>query len=333
MVRESAGNVESRLAEAGRRIEPVLRELLPRREGELLSEAVWFHLEAGGKRIRPAICLLTCEQLGGEPSRALYFAAAVEVLHNMFLIHDDVEDGDTVRRDRPTVWVKYGQPNAINVGDYMLSAATRAVLMSPVDDALRVELARLFTETIEVTCRGQSLDLNNRASEDLTVEQYMQMVTLKTGRYLALGMVGGGMIAGAEGETLARLEALCSSMGAAFQIRDDLIDLTVGKGRGGALGNDIREGKPSILYAHAISVASPDQKRRIMSVMAKPRQETTDADVAEVRRLYDELGSVEFASAEADRLIDRAFETIEKIPVADKQFFRDIARYMVNRTK
>jgi len=333
MVRESAGNVESRLAEAGRRIEPVLRELLPRREGELLSEAVWFHLEGGGKRIRPAICLLTCEQLGGEPSRALYFAAAVEVLHNMFLIHDDVEDGDTVRRDRPTVWVKYGQPNAINVGDYMLSVATRAVLMSPVDDALRVELARLFTETIEVTCRGQSLDLNNRASEDLTVEQYMQMVTLKTGRYLALGMVGGGMIAGAEGETLARLEALCSSMGAAFQIRDDLIDLTVGKGRGGALGNDIREGKPSILYAHAISVASPDQKRRILSVMAKPRQETTDADVAEVRRLYDELGSVEFASAEADRLIDRAFETIEKIPVADKQFFRDIARYMVNRTK
>lgn len=325
--------VAERLAEAGARIDPVLEELLPRRADDFLSEAVWYHLEGGGKRIRPAICLLTCEQLGGNPSDALYFAAAVEILHNMFLIHDDVEDGDTIRRDRQTVWVKYGVANAINIGDYMLSVACKSVLNSPVSDGTKVRLARVFSETFETTCRGQAFDLNSRARVDLTVRDYLDMVTLKTGRYLALGMVGGGIVAGRDDETLAHLEALCESMGAAFQIRDDVIDLTVGKGRGGVTGNDIREGKASILYAHAVSEADLDQRDEIVDIMRRPREGTTDADVERVKELYEELGSVAFAQAEADRLVERAFETIERIPVENKDFFRQIARYMVSRTK
>ncbi len=325
--------VAARLAEVGSCIDPVLEELLPRTPGDLLGEAVWYHLETGGKRIRPAICLLTCEQLGGDPSDALYFAAAVEILHNMLLVHDDIEDRDTVRRDRDTVWVRYGLANAVNVGDYMLSVACGAVLMGPARDAVKVRLMRAFCDAFESTCRGQALDLSNRGREDLTVEDYLEIVTLKTGRYLALGMVGGGIVAGVDDGAVRQIEALCESMGAAFQIRDDVIDLTVGKGRGGVTGNDIREGKASILYAHAIAAASAEERRELIDIMRKPRPETTDADVERVKGLYGRLGSPDFARAEADRLVERAFETIERLPVEDKGFFRRLARYMVDRTK
>ena len=112
-----------------------------------------------------------------------------------------------------------------------------------------------------------------------------------------------------------------------------MIDLTVGKGRGGVTGNDIREGKASILYAHAISAADPGRRRELVRIMRKPREETSDAEVERVKALYEALGSLEFAQAEADRLVERAFETIASIPVEDKDFFRQIARYMVSRTK
>jgi len=327
----SADALAAQLAREGARIEPVLLELLPRNPGDHLSEAVWYHMDTGGKRVRPAICLLTCRKLGGDPERALYFAAAVEILHNMLLVHDDIEDGDEVRRDRATVWVKYGVGNAVNVGDYMLAAAYRGVVSSPLDDARRVRLVGIFTAALECTCRGQSLDLNCRAMPDMTVDDYMELVRLKTGRYMALGMAGGAVIAGLGDDVVAQIDALGECMGAAFQIRDDVIDLTAGKGRGGVIGNDIREGKSSILYAYAMSVADAAQKDELTAIMAKPRQETTEADVDRVQQLYRELGAFEFAQREADRLVDRAFETVDGIPVEDKEFFRSLTRFMVSR--
>jgi geranylgeranyl pyrophosphate synthase len=332
--RSGDAEFEERLAEAGARIDPLLEELLPRGRDDFLSDAIWHHLDTGGKRIRPAICLLTCEQFGGDPDRAVPFAAAVEMLHNMLLVHDDLEDGDTVRRDRETVWVRFGAANAVNVGDYLLGVAYGAVLRSPVDSDTMVRLLRAFTDAYVTTCRGQALDLNRRARPDLSVADYLEMVTLKTGRYLALGMVGGGIVAGLGDGELAPLERLAESMGAAFQIRDDVIDLTAGKGRGGVTGNDIREGKPSILYAHALSAASDQDRQRLVGIMAKPRGETGEEGVAWVRGLYDRLGSLVFARAEADRLVERAFRTIEQMPpAAGRGFFRRLTRYMVSRNR
>ena len=327
----SADDLAARLAQEGARIEPVLEELLPRRAGDYVSEAVWYHMEGGGKRVRPAICLLTCEKLGGDSAKALRFAAAVEILHNMLLVHDDVEDGDQIRRDRQTVWAKYGVGNAINAGDYMLAAGYRAVVGSPVDDATRVRLVTAFTAALESTCRGQALDMNYRAKPDMTVEDYMELVRLKTGRYMALGMAGGAIIAGLGPDGVAQIDALGECMGSAFQIRDDVIDLTAGKGRGGIIGNDIREGKSSILYAFALSVADREQRNALIAIMAKAREETTDRDVQRVYRLYADLGAFEFAQHEGDRLVARAFETVEKIPVEDKEFFRSLTRFMVSR--
>jgi len=324
--------VAERLAALGGRVVPVMAELIPRGRDDYLSDAIWHHLDTGGKRIRPALCLLACERLGGDPDRALYFATAIELMHNMFLIHDDLEDGDTMRRDREAVWVRYGMANAVNVGDYLLGVAYRAILRCPVDEVTMVRLLREFAETYESTCRGQAMDLNRRAMTSLTVDDYLHMVTLKTGRYLALGMVGGAMIAGAARDVIECIRELARSMGAAFQIRDDVIDLTAGKGRGGVIGCDIREGKPSILYAHALNAADAQDRATLVEVMARPREQTTDDDVREVRGLYERVGSLEFAAAEADRLIQEAYGTVERLPVQEKEFFHQVVSHMVSRS-
>ncbi len=328
-----AAPLEQQFTAVAARIEPVLEELFPRGKDSYLTDAVWYHLGTGGKRIRPAICLLACERFGGDSDRALYFAAAVEILHNMLLIHDDIEDGDTMRRDRETVWVRFGRDNAINVGDYMLGVAYEAILRSPVTDDQRVDLVQAFSAAYTDTCRGQAFDLNTRGLQDLSVERYLEMARLKTGRYMALGMLGGAIIADAGPDVMALVGQLGEYMGAAFQIRDDMIDLTAGKGRGGVVGNDIREGKSSILYAHAINAAGPEERDELSDAMAKPREQTTDADVERVRGIYDRLGSLEFARAEADRLAARALEVIGQMPVEDKEFFRQVTEYMVSRKR
>ena len=328
---ETLNELASGLAEAGKRIEPILLELFPPAPEDYMSGPFWYHMGSGGKRIRPALCLLCCEALGGESERAIHFAAAVEILHNLLIIHDDVEDGDTVRRDMPTVWVKFGIENAINLGDYMLGRAYHATWLSPVDTEKRLRLVEAFTQTCEHTCLGQAIDLNSRGKDDFTIERYLEMVALKTGHYLALGMVGGAIIAGLHEQGVREIQKLGCDMGSAFQIRDDLIDLTQGKGRGGAKGNDIREGKPSILYAHAVSAADEPDRRRLLEVMRKPRGETTDADVDWVVGLYERLGSLRFAREKADVLVNQAFDTIERIPVENKGFFRRVARFMVDR--
>jgi len=329
---EGVRELRRRLSEAGDRIEPVLRELFPPEQDDCLSGPFWHHMRAGGKRLRPALCLLCCEALGGRAELALHFAAAVEILHNMFLVHDDIEDGDTVRRDAPAVWVKFGVGNAVNVGDYMLGRAYSTILRSPVDAPTRLRLLETFTDTYERTCRGQALDMSCRGQETLTLDQYLEMVRLKTGHYLVLGMVGGAIVAGAGEGVVRRLKDLGAHMGPAFQMRDDVIDLTEGKGRGGVVGNDVREGKPSILYAHALSAAAPADARRLVEIMRKDRGGTTDDDVGWVVSLYGRLGSVEFAKVQADGLIAKAFEIIEGLAVAGKQFFRNVALYMANRT-
>lgn len=324
--------IEVEIQRHARRVEAELEKHVPRAGREGLSEAAWYHLDTGGKRIRPALCLIACETLGGDAARALPFAAGVELLHNMLLVHDDIEDGDTVRRNKPTVWKAFGLANGVNVGDYLLARGLAAVMGSPVEDALRARLAEVFIATYERTVEGQALDINARSREDFTVQDYMRMAMLKTGHYLVLGMIGGAMIAGAPEATLAVLREFGESIGPAFQVRDDLIDLTAGKGRGGVKGSDIREGKASILYAHALAHASPADRLRLIAAMRAGREATTDADVAWVIGLYERSGSMRFAEETADALVARARRSLDRLPPDQRAALGDLLTYIAERT-
>lgn len=323
-------HIEAALRQYGALIDQHLKELFPHQD-DFLSEPIWYHMDSGGKRVRPALCLITCSALGGDPKGAIPFAVAVEILHNMFLIHDDIEDGDTMRRDRPTVWCKYGMPNALNVGDYLLGRAYRSILNSTLPAEKRLRLLDIFTLTYEKTVEGQALDINWRGDREFTIEKYLRIVELKTAYYLTCGMVGGAVIAGAPKVVVEKLWELGHSIGPAFQIKDDLIDLSQGKGRGGQIGSDIKEGKPSFLYAYTLSKADTKDRDRLIKIMLKPREETSNKEVEEVIALYKKYGAIDYAQSYADGLVERAFETIEEIPVEDKAIFREIAQFMAQR--
>ncbi len=324
-------NIEESIKIYGKKIDDLLKEIIPPDRDDYLSEPIWHHLRTGGKRIRPAICLITCKELGGNPDEALYFALAIEILHNMFLLHDDIEDEDTMRRDQPTVWVKYGVANAINAGDYLLARAYHCILISPVPSDRKLKLLEIFNLTYEKTVEGQALDINARGATDYTVEKYLELVRLKTGYYLACGMVGGAVASGNIDGTIDKIWALGKLMGPAFQIKDDLIDLTVGKGRGGVIGSDIKEGKASFLYAYTLEIANDNDKISLIEIMTKRREETTDDDVQSVLNIYNKHGAIENAQKYADDLIKQTYDIIDEIPTDNKAVFRDIANFMAQR--
>lgn len=323
--------IEESIKIYGAKIDELLKELIPPDRNDYLSAPIWHHMRTGGKRVRPALCLITCEALGGNPHEAIHFALAIEAMHNMFLIHDDIEDGDTMRRDQPTVWVQYGTANAINAGDYLLACAYKTTLASPISVEKKIALLQALTSTYERTVEGQALDINARAAEDFTVDKYMKMVELKTGYYLACGMAGGAIVSGASEQVVDKIWTLGKTMGPAFQIRDDLIDLTHGKGRGGVIGSDVKEGKASFLYSYALQVASAEDKKQLRNIMLKPRDETTDADIQWVLDVYNKYGAIQHAQKFADNLVEQAYKTIDEIPVENKMIFKEIASFMAQR--
>jgi len=158
------------------------------------------------------------------------------------------------------------------------------------------------------------------------------MADLKTGRYLVLGMVGGAIIAGAPQRLVDTLWSLGRTLGPAFQIRDDIIDLTAGKGRGGEIGCDIKEGKASMMYARALEMCGQADRARLLAIMAKPREKTTAKDVQWVIALYRRTGAIEFAQEYANRLVQRALRVIETMPRAGREKLQAIAHFLVQRT-
>ena len=316
-------------------IERFLENEVPRETYPFLSEGVWYQFEGGGKRLRPALCLMACEALGGIPKNAVPFALATEILHNVLLIHDDIEDGDTMRRDRPTLWAHLGVPNAINVADFLLARAYDLVLRSEVGPEVALALGRQFAHTFERTVEGQALDINLRGDAEIDLATYYRIVRLKTGHYLALPWVGGALIAGVSEGDLEPFWELGRALGPAFQIRDDLIDLTEGKGRGGEVGCDLREGKPSICFAYVYDhqVGTAAERDRLRDVAAKPRDETSTADVAWAIEFYRTHGVLDFAQAEAERLIRTVDPILDRTPFDQdgKALFRSVSQFIVDR--
>ncbi len=306
-----------------------------RKSYAFLTDGVNYQFSTGGKRLRPALCLMACDALGGDPKSSLPFAMATEILHNFLLIHDDIEDGDTMRRDMKTLWAEIGIPNALNVADFMISRAYRLILEAPLEGDTNLRLARQFSFTLQKTVEGQALDINLRGNADVGLETYQKIVTHKTAYYLALPWVGGAIVAGAADDQLEPLWELGRLLGPAFQIRDDLIDLTEGKGRGGEVGCDIREGKPSICFAHVLdkNVGTDEERARLLEVIRADREETGEDDIAWVIDFYTREGVIDYAQKEAEGLAAKCQDVVSELPFGDdgKAGFREMIDFIVKR--
>jgi geranylgeranyl diphosphate synthase type I len=330
--------LEEFFASAQRDVDHVLRALIAPHENPIpnLDDGIAYALgldgeAAGGKRLRPLLCLLVAHTLGGKMSAAMPFAAAIEFMHNFCLVHDDIEDCDEFRRGRPAVWKKFGLAHAINIGDYLFTKIF-AALLTGVGEIPPEKLVRFFalmSATLDHTHRGQALDINARSGR-LSIEQYMALVTEKTGYYLAAPLVAGAIAADAPQEVEETLNSYGMFIGPLFQIKDDLIDLTTSKGRA-APGSDICEGKRSYLVAYACEHARESEVAELMAVLDRPREQTTPDDVARAMTILERCGALDDARRVCGELKTAALEALMPLPAKLREVLWQVTEYLADR--
>ena len=250
------------------------------------------HLSTGGKRMRARLCLAAAAALGVTREGAVPWAAAIELLHNATLVHDDIQDGDLLRRGQPTVWVRHGVAQAINAGDLMLMVPFLALEhLDGVDDGVRWRLSHALARHSALTVRGQSEELALLSSGQLGRGRYRRAVEGKTGSLFALPVEGAALLGGWSADDARALGDRFTALGVLFQLQDDVVDLYGDKGRGHR-GSDLEEGKVSALVlAHLARV--PEDKEWLLEVLAAPRDVTGVEAVEEAIRRFRESGALD----------------------------------------
>jgi len=326
--------------------EPVTRfilEAIPDREPKKhLYDIVRSQLANEGKGLRPGVCLATCGAFGGSEDRALPSAAAIELLHNAFLVHDDIEDDSWYRRGSATLNRQYGVPIALNVGDAMNALSVR-VLRQNLSELGPLLAARLFDEFDHMsleTIEGQAMELGWIRDNDCTISEddYLLMVLKKTGWYSFIHPARiGALIAKPERTDLERFDRFGYFLGAAFQIQDDILNLTGDRSRyGKEIGGDLLEGKRTLILTHLLAHAAPADRQRVQTFLGKPRAQRLPREVAWLSALIRTHGSIDYARAAAQQFAagaEREFEAAyrDATPGTALEFLQSLVRFVVER--
>ncbi|HKN90981.1 MAG TPA: FAD-dependent oxidoreductase [Acidimicrobiia bacterium] len=331
-----------RLAWYRQRAMEVVYEELPRKEpARYLYDLIRDFVAQPSKGLRPGLCIATCRAHGGSTEAALPSAAGLELLHNAFLVHDDIEDGSLSRRGQTTMHRRVGTPLAVNAGDAMNALSMRhfrrnLAVLSP-EVALRIldEVDHLLVESLE----GQAMELgwirdnHCRAGAD----DYLRMVLKKTGWYSFVHPMRIGALAAGMDDDLDRFNRFGFLLGAAFQIQDDILNLVGSASRyGKEIGGDLWEGKRTLMLSHAFHRAGPADRTRLEDFFSRPPERRLEREMLGVYELLQAGGSIEWAREAASKLIGAAYK---EIPVAfadaregpDLDFVRSLADYVVQR--
>jgi hydroxymethylglutaryl-CoA reductase len=268
--------------------------------GSTLGSMLDYHLETGGKRLRALTPLLVAEAFGKNPAELIALGATCEMLHNATLVHDDLQDGDTTRRGRPTIWAQYGMPQAVNLGDAMFYYTILLSQRLEIPSVKREAIAhRVLVDTLRVI-DGQEKEFALKKAERISLEDYFRMVEGKTSGLFALPMAGAAEVLGMGRDVVEGLAEAARQLGVVFQIQDDVLDLYGDKGRD-MRGSDIGEGKRSALVVHAMEHATERDREWLLHVLDKPREETSQQDVRDVMALFERTASLDYALDEITR--------------------------------
>jgi geranylgeranyl diphosphate synthase type I len=285
-----------------------------------------------GKRLRPMLCLLSCEALGGDPQAAVPVAAALELVHNFSLVHDDVQDRDRVRHGRDTVWALWGDAQAINAGDALLALAHHSLAKSGLPAETVVQCAGLLAERTLEMVGGQVMDIEFESRTDVSEEEYLAMVSRKTGALFDASLVLGALAAGAPLTAVGALGRCGRSLGVAFQVRDDALGVWGEERRTGkASGADIRRRKKSLPAVYAFARADGGQGAQLARIYSQ--DDVSDADVEWVLGLMDALGAQAYCATVAGNQRDAALRELQSAGLTPEgaRELRETADFLLSR--
>lgn len=300
---------------------------------ENLYTPIEYTMSLGGKRIRPVMCLAACQIFSGSYVSALDAGLGIELFHNFTLLHDDVMDGALVRRNHQTVHVKWNANTAILSGDAMMIKALQYVART--ESPRFRQVLDVFNQTALEVCEGQQYDMEFESRLDVTEQEYLEMIRLKTAVLLAGSMKIGALIGGAEASDADRIYSFAENVGMAFQLQDDLLDVygdekTFGK----AIGGDIASNKKTFMLISALEKANGVQKNELnrwINLATFDRDEKVDA----ITTLYNELKIKELAQARINEYFDAAIHDVNELNISNegRNILHDFVKGLIHRNR
>jgi len=348
--------VEPYLRDVAKRVDARIEEFFPRKiSGEWLdfalgkakfhadektansavAEPIWDFLSRGGKRWRPALMFLSCGAAGGDPKSIEEFSVLPELVHNGTIMVDDVEDSAELRRGKPCTHKIYGEDLAINDANLLYFLPTVLLYRNTkrLDDKTRARIYDTYSEEMLRLSFGQAMDIywhggkGGRVSE----RQYLQMCHYKTGTLASLAAKLGAILAGADGEKVLALGEFAATIGTGFQIQDDILNLFPPEGWGKETGEDIAEGKRSLLVIHALKHAPKAESARLLEILDSG--ENTKAEIKEAIEIIKTQGSADYARKTAAGLVSDAWDSLSPVigESESKAKLKEFADYLINR--
>ncbi len=274
----------------------------------------------GGKGLRPTLCLIACDATGGDVGQATPAAVALEYVHNFSLIHDDIQDRDETRHGRPTLYWQWGMPRALVAGNFLRAIADKTVqelVDSGLEERVALDAAGALTRAYLEMIEGQYMDLEFEGRRDITVHQYLEMISKKTGALIRCSVDLGAMIGSHDEETRSAFHEFGRALGFLFQIRDDVLGVWgETEQTGKPIHADIRRKKNSFPVMHAMAFSRDGDARTLQDIYGQPGNEISEGDVAAVLEILGNTGTRRSAQEVAAEFRDQAVEAISSVELS-----------------
>lgn len=303
-----------------------IEELLPISHPEELYKASRYLPDAGGKRLRPAVLMLSAEAVGGDPMSVIPAAVALELVHNFTLVHDDIMDNDDVRRGMPAVHVKWGIEGAILAGDTLYSKAFEILSVMEKDSESILKCVALLSRTCTEICEGQWMDVDFEKRDTVSEEEYLEMVEKKTSVLYGAAAKVGALLGGASDEVADAMYEFGRLVGISFQIQDDVIDMVTPEDiLGKVRGSDLIEGKRTLIAIHALNHGVE------LDIFGKGGSVSPE-QIDEAVSILEGSGSIKYAQDLSTETLERGKKMLDILGDSEaKNILLAVADYMVTR--
>jgi geranylgeranyl diphosphate synthase type I len=288
---------------------------------------------AGGKRLRPGLAMICCEAVNGDIQKVIPLSIALELIHNFTLVHDDIMDKSKMRRNISSTHIKYGEPTAIMAGDLLFTKAFESIHNMTGECKIFKNVEFGLIDCIREICEGQQMDLDFEKRKIVAEGEYLEMIRKKTAVFFQYAAEAGAIVGGGSREEINALNEFGLNLGIGFQIWDDYLDISSNiKTLGKDIGNDIRNGKKTLIAVHSLNNATGEEKKAIDKVFGNTQ--ATFQQIEEIYDIFEKIGSIEYGKNKAIYHIKKAKNAIEILNETEaKKILLNLANYTISREK